>query len=217
MTADVIDPAFFYAPGGRLMPVGGLDNVAAWRHLCALVARDPLDLESQTRRVLLACQPGMQERLFGALVDLFLALGSRGHGLRRQLLEQAHTLLDPDDEQFLQRHLERGLPRDAALPEGSGSVLDAAVMGVSQMVGHSRSTTTGNAGGPLAQAVDMLDNGDLAGARALLEAAVLEAPADVAMVQELQTIYRHSRDDAGRAAMVQRLQARWGEVPELWR
>ncbi|PXW94159.1 hypothetical protein C7444_11553 [Sphaerotilus hippei] len=209
------DPAFVYLPSGRLSPIDGLDDLPAWRHLSAQVARDRLDLESQVRRVLLACRPALRDRLFGALLDLFLALDTRGVELRRQVLDQCGEHLEAEDEQFLRRHLERGLSADVPLPAGSAALLDPSISGARHLVAFQRRSVS-ESQGPLAEAIERLENGDLEGARTLLEAAVLREPGDEALARELQGIYHHSRDDAGRQAMVQRFQDELGHVPMLW-
>ena len=66
-----IDPVFAYMRAGRLDCPPGVDPLAAWRHLSGQVARDALDVEAHVRRVLLACQPPLTERAFGALVDIW--------------------------------------------------------------------------------------------------------------------------------------------------
>jgi hypothetical protein len=128
-TAWPVDPVFTYQRSGRLDAEYGADALAAWRHLSCLVARDPLDLEAQTRRVLLSTQPPHQVQNFGALIDLFLALGDKGRGLRKALLDVSRTCLAEEELRFLDAHLDAGLARRATLPSGTGSVLDAAEIG----------------------------------------------------------------------------------------
>lgn len=215
-TGYPIDPAFQLVRGARLVPWDDMDSGWAWRHLCSSVARDPLDLESHSRRVLLALRLSDADRLMAAMVDLFLALGPRGMGLRRRLLDLAAAQLEAEDALFLRDHLASGLPVGTPLPAGCASVLDVSLMGQRHMVGHHREVQA-SAQGPLAQAVEMLDLGDVDGARALLESAVLEAPDDEPLARELQVIYRHSRDDVGRARLVGELESRWGRIPAAWR
>ncbi len=218
-SAYPIDPVFQFVPGARLAPWDDIDPAAAWRCLQGQVARDSLDLEAHVRRVLLAQHLGAADRLFSALVDLFLALGPRGVELRRRMLDEAAPLLDAEDAHFLRAHLEVGLAPGTPLPAGSSSVLDASVWGTRTLAQRSSASVPAPASaeqGPLARAIEMIDDGDLEGARALLEAAVLDAPDDPDLARELQTIYHHSRDGSAQAALVQRLQARWGRVPDVW-
>lgn len=209
-----IDPVFAYVRAGRLDCPPGVDPLAAWRHLSGQVARDALDVEAHVRRVLLACQPPLTERAFGALVDLFLALGDRGRGLRRQLLDQAEPWLDPQDAHLLRVHLDSGLPRGTRLPAQDWSLFDSAVLGASAMVELQRREVARET--PFQQAMSLLEYGDLEGARGMLEEALLDAPQDDEVLRELLAIYRHSRDDTGKAEMADRLVARHGAVPAGW-
>jgi GNAT superfamily N-acetyltransferase len=208
------DPLFVFARAGRLDCPPGLDVQDAWRHFSMQVARDPLDIEAHARRVLLASRPPLTDRAFGALVDLFLALGDRGRGLRRQLLEQALPWLDPDDAHFLRSHLDTSLPRGAQLPTQRWSVLDTAVLGSLNMVGLQRREVAQET--PFQQAMSLLEYGDLSGARGMLEVALLEEPGHEEVCRELLAIYQHSRDDTGKAEMADKLVARHGALPSGW-
>lgn len=209
-----VDPVFVYAGVDRLMPSDLCEPVDAWRHLSAQVARDPLDLTAHVRRVLLACQPPLTHYAFAALVDLFLALGSQGRGLRQVMLERAEIWLDPDDAYFLRAYLDLGLRVEHSLPTAAGSVLDRAVSGSAQMVSRQRIEVVEDT--PLERAMSLLDHGDLEGARTLLEESLLADPSDTQIATELLLIYRHSRDDAARTAMAAKLQARGAALPDGW-
>lgn len=208
------DPMFVFTRAGRLDCPPGMDTQDAWRHFTMQIARDPLDIEAHTRRVLLASRPPMTDRAFGALVDLFLALGDHGRSLRRQLLEQATPWLDPDDAHFLRLHLETRLSRGAQLPTQRWSVLDTAVVGSLSMVGLQRREVEQET--PFQQAMSLLEYGDLAGARGMLETALLDEPDNEEVNRELLAIYQHSRDDAGKAEMADKLVARHGALPTGW-
>jgi hypothetical protein len=205
---------FVFARGGRLDCPSGMDVQDAWRHFSMQIARDPLDIEAHARRVLLASRPPLTDRAFGALVDLFLALGDNGRSLRRQLLEQASAWLDPDDAHFLRLHLDTRLSRGAQLPTQRWSVLDTAVVGSLAMVGLQRREVAQET--PFQQAMSLLEYGDLAGARGMLELALLEEPDNEEVNRELLAIYQHSRDDAGKAEMADKLVARHGALPSGW-
>jgi hypothetical protein len=208
------DPMFMFVRAGRLDCPSSTDVHDAWRHFSMQIARDPLDLEAHARRVLLASRPPLTDRAFGALVDLFLALGHRGRALRRQLLEQADPWLDPDDAHFLRAHLDTELPRGAQLPTQRWSVLDTAVLGSLNMVGLQRREVAQET--PFQQAMSLLEYGDLTGARGMLEAALLEEPDNEEVNRELLAIYQHSRDDSGKAEMADKLVARHGALPSGW-
>lgn len=209
-----VDPVFTYARGGRLEGGYSTDAQAIWRHFSALVARDPLDLEAQVRRILLACQPPHRDKAFGALLDLFLALGDQGVGLRRMMLEVAQPCIESDEARFLAAHIDTGLARNALLPAGTGAILDCAVIGSFQAVRHERQALAPTS--RVEEAISLLDHGDLPGARALLEEILIEDPTDVNATQELLAIYHHSRDAEAQQAMRTRLLERHGALPPAW-
>jgi hypothetical protein len=199
-----ISPIFVHQRGGRLDLLGQGDQVAAglppcapaqaWRYLTALVARDALDLEAHARRVMLACQPEFHDRLFGALLDVFLVLGSNGRGLRTSLLDKARV------------HLE--------LPAQAGAVHDRGVLGTLQLVNHQRAASRELT--LFEDAMARVDEGDLDGARQLLERALLDDPTQADVSRELLNIYQYARDDAAKAAMHERLRERHGAAPAGW-
>jgi hypothetical protein len=64
--------------------------------------------------------------------------------------------------------------------------------------------------------MSLLEYGDLAGARGMLEVALLEEPDHEEVCRELLAIYQHSRDDTGKAEMADKLVARHGALPPGW-
>lgn len=222
--ATDISPVFAHQRGGRLdllaqgehLAAGlpACDQAGAWRYVTALVARDPLDLEAHARRIVMACQPELRDRLFGALIDVFLALGSRGRGLRAALLDKARAHLESDELHFLEQHLEHGLSPLAQLPSQAGSVHDRGVLGTVHLVAHQRVAARELSAHE--EAMARIDEGDLDGARHLLEKALLEQPDQVDVMRELLDIYRYTRDDTAKAAMLERLRERHGAAPAGW-
>lgn len=213
-TITSIDPAFAYPAGGSLHVHPAADPQSVWRHLSSLVARDPLDLESQVRRVVQAVDNGDATHAWSALIDLFLALGPRCRSLRSDMLDRARPLLAPEDVDFLRRSLDAGLLPGADLPLGSQSILDAGLIGHVGMIRHERVQAVEQS--VAEQAAALLDQGDLDAARSLLEDALVQNPDDEAVSRELLAIYRHSRDNQAVAAMRDRLTARHGKVPASW-
>lgn len=209
-----IDPAFAYGEPGSLDAHSGSDGWSVWRHLSSAVTRDPLDIEAHVRRVRLARQLDVAGMVFSALVDAFIALGTHGLALRRRLLDSSRDLLGSEEAHYLEQALERGLFRGQDLPLGTQSVLDPGLMSNQAMVRHVRAQVA--AMGVVEQAGALLDQGDLPGARALLEQALLANPQDTAVSQELLAIYRHSRDSQAEAAMRDQLAARFGKAPAPW-
>ena len=212
--APGIDAAFAFQPAGRLHAPVGCDPRDAWQFLGSAVARDPLDVESHVRRVALATRERNTAWTFTALIDLFLALGPKGRTLRAVMLQSAKDCLSAEDTEFFEQSLDAGLSRGAGLPIGTQSMLDPGLMGAVDMIRHERAASVQQS--IAEQAADLVNHGDLAGARQMLEEALMHNPDDQAASQELLAIYRHTRDDNAEQGMRARLAARFGKVPAPW-
>jgi hypothetical protein len=209
-----VDPAFAYQPGGKLQAMPGSEPASVWRHLSSQIARDPLDLESHVRRVSLAADGGEPGQAFTAMVDLFLALGPKGRGLRSMLIRHAEKALTPEELDYLRAALDSGLSPGMDLPLGVHAALDPGLMNGTAMVRHSRAAAAERS--LVEQAGELLDHGDIEAARRLLEEALMQSPEDEAVSKELMAIYRHTRDTQAVAAMRDRLAERHGRVPAAW-
>lgn len=94
------------------------------------LARQPQDLRSHSRRVHLARRSGSREAIYGALVDLFIALAGRGVGLKSALLSQTAMQLGPPERLCLARHLASGIRADQCIePHPRRSVLSHGLIG----------------------------------------------------------------------------------------
>ena len=82
-----IEPSLFPVTG-RLQPIYGNEGwqSAYRRHLERKIQRNPRDLLAHTRRILLNYEARDEKACYGALIDLFLILGSRGLAIRENLL-----------------------------------------------------------------------------------------------------------------------------------
>jgi hypothetical protein len=209
-----IDAAFAYPPAGPLHAPAGCDSGDAWRHLTSAVARDPLDVEAHVRRVALATRERSSGHIFTALIDLFLALGPQGRALRALMLASARDGLTPEEAQFFEQALDPGLTRSAGLPMGTQSVLDPGLMGAVEMVTQARRAVAQQS--VAEQAAELVNHGDLDGARQMLEDALMQNPDDAAASQELLAIYRYSRDTQAENLMRERLTTRFGRTPAAW-
>ena len=213
-TGFSLDAAFAYQPAGRLLPDAACDGQDAWCHLSASVARDPLDLESHARRVVLAVHLSLHAQAVTALLDLFLATGNRALGLRQRLLHQAEACLAEEEQSFFQQHLVKGLVRGSELPLGTSAILDLGLMGQTNLVRHERAQPREESLAQMASA--LVDQGDLAAAQQLLEQGLADHPDDAEAARELLAIYRHSRNADAESTMRQRLQSLHGKLPTSW-
>lgn len=210
------NPAFGLADETRLRLGDGYDTLNARRYLVSRVSRDHWDLRAHLQRIYLALDDDTREDLlFGALVDLFLALGDKGKELRGTVLDMARDRLHEDDYLFLSTHLEKGLQRLDVLPITAGSVLDHGIFGNCHLVERQRAELLKDA-----DAVDIaimhLEHGDLDSARSVLEDALLKEPGQSAVEAELLEIYRRTRDEAGFLAMRKQLLAQGVALSADW-
>ncbi|MFN8038959.1 MAG: hypothetical protein U0Q07_07080 [Acidimicrobiales bacterium] len=102
--------------------------------LARRVARDPGDTRVHVERVNLALADGDAEAAYGALVDLFIALGRRGRGVRQRLAGGVRFLIGEERYQAVVAHLDDGLAANDPLPPAASSVLSTGVCGRREVV-----------------------------------------------------------------------------------
>lgn len=102
--------------------------------LARRVARDPGDTRVHVERVNLALADGDAEAAYGALVDLFIALGPRGRGVRERLAGGVRFLVGEERYQAVVAHLDDGLAANDPLPPAASSVLSTGVCGQREVV-----------------------------------------------------------------------------------
>jgi len=209
-----LDPAFVFSASGDLRPTEPCDPHQVWRSLTSQVARDPLNVESHTRRVLLAIENTWSLRLTSAMVDLFLALGTHGKDLRTELLVLAKPQLQDELISYFQSRLDSDSSPIETLPLGIFASLDGGLMGAANLVAQHRSPVPEET--ITERALHLIDIGEIAAAQALLETSLLETPDDSRLTEELLAIYRHNRDSRAETEMRHLLVERHGRLPLGW-
>lgn len=126
------DPEFRLPLGCFGLDVGPADRLML-DHLARKVVAMPGDLLAHTRRVLLAKRLEDPEETLGALVDLFIATGPRGRGLRQRLLDVCSPLLAGDRRRQLEERMATGWPADMTSPSVA-SLLPSGKTGSSAIV-----------------------------------------------------------------------------------
>ena len=201
----------------RLVPrhIGADLRSAYQRHLEQRIQRNPRDLNSHIRRALMYHALGDTERGFGALIDLFLILGTRGQQLRGRMLSKYREQLSPRQYNFLMSHFASGLTTAEPLPMATHSLLAKGVSGTTQIVirQYSQGTETET---PLVDARRCMADGDTAGAQAVLEAAVREDPGAADVCKELLGLYRSQDLSQAFFAIYAECFSRRLAVPALW-
>lgn len=182
-------------------------------YLCHCVTREPSDLRSHVRRVFLAHGRKNTVDLFGALVDLFIALGNKGSSLRQRMLEGAKENLEPRQYSLLRESLAGGLD-ERKVVFAPGAMLCRGVEGTLKLV-ESGAEKSREPRDPLVEAREYLEYSQLDEARHLLEEALMQDPRRQELHEELLEIYRSTRDQSNFAKMLGRLN-KGNPMPEQW-
>ncbi len=168
------------------------------------VTRNPLDLMSHTQRIRLYRELGDADGTYGALLDLFTALGDKGERLRKRLLQQACYFLEASHYEALMLCLEKKLPESTPLPVSPHAVLSDEAS-TAPLVRQLQTTVNGRGEDPLETACDLLNSGQLQQAQTTLEAALLISPQREEVSLELLQIYRHTDNRNGCITMLNKL------------
>jgi len=215
------EPAFTLADEHSLFVDGGDNADGAADFLAHAIARNPVDLRCHVQRIFLLRQQRQPAALAGALLDLFISLGSRGRPLRERLLNASVASLDPASAGFLRERLSSGLSATSALPDEADAMLAAGIRGDTPVVVNGVSA----AGQPeksaldrdyLAEAQSFIEYGQLDLARKSLETGVTLLPEQRQMHQDLLELYQHTDDRDGFRRTQQRLNDMNNPFAELW-
>ncbi|HFC53053.1 MAG TPA: hypothetical protein ENJ43_01310, partial [Gammaproteobacteria bacterium] len=174
-------------------------------YLARSVARTPTNLIAQVQRINSCLAQRDSEGAYGALLDLFIALGEKGLLLRRRMLVQARPLLGEERSRALAQHLEKGLLATDPMPPSSHSMLSKGLTGTRQLVMRVDNDNDVRERDPLDDAIGYLEYSQIDKAQAILERALLEDPSRTDLHSNLLAIYRASGDSASFARMRSKL------------
>jgi tetratricopeptide (TPR) repeat protein len=182
------------------------------------ILENPADFRSHVQRILLLIDRGDEIDLQGALVDLYIALGDKGEGLKRRLLELAAPRLSRTVQAFLKQRMASGLkPWEAAVSRMRSSLLSLGFSGVHELVGRREASNTSGYADAVEEARACLEYGQVDEAREVLERALRQDPGNDVIAAELMEIYQYTRDDERLAIMRQFLLDAAPSEPEDWR
>jgi len=196
-------------------PVGGFET-RYLRHLEQRIHRNPRDLLSHVRRIVLWRALKDWDGVYGALIDLFLALGYRGRPLRSRLLGLASADLTPEQREFLSDHLEEGLDPDNVGASTARSCLSRHVSGTTSVVAGPQSGNKRDRN-LLAVAREALAKGDDATAQSILEGAIEADPGSDEVCLELLALYKRLNLRADFMRTYTMALGRQLARPDLWR
>jgi hypothetical protein len=208
------EPAFSIDGDKSVRLSGKMADSMASDYLAHWVAHHPLDLIRHVQRINLHSDRAEPERLFAALVDLFIALGERGVALRGRMLDGARQLLGHERVKLLQRSLASGLTANHHLGDIPGSMLGHPVGGVFDVV--TRSARPFVARSALEEARALVDEGHIDAAQSLLETALTDNPHDTELAEEVLLVYRATRNRQGYLRTRQMLEDA-DALPPAWR
>lgn len=185
---ESIEPVFHFTDRQGLRVSADDWPDKASRHLAHAVKRVPDDLHTHVQRIYFASQYRSQAETYGALVDLFISLGSRGKALRTQMLAVADAQLAGQSSEFLRATLETSLAAKDVVPGDAISMLSKGFIGSPDIISAPEQASTGNHD-PLNLARSHAEYGEFHSARALLEIELLQGRSTLEQEQLLLEIY----------------------------
>lgn len=167
------------------------ERVASYLLHC--ITRNPKNLLAHVQRINAVSARGSQSDIYSALLDLFVALGSQGLSLRRVMLAQVSSQLEPAQLIFLSTAIKVGVgARDVIIDPGASMLING-YSGCDELVTVHRHQG-GEKGDPLQQAMASIEFSDLEEARIILEDALYSDRADLNQQKLLLEIYRKTAD-----------------------
>ncbi len=213
----LLDPCFFSIKDYQQPLPEGLHETLL-NHLAHRIQRKPADLTAHIQRLKIYHQCDDREGQYGALLDLFIALGDKGKPLRLRMLRGISNRLTTSQLSLFKTGMVKEISSTAITPLARCSRLSGAVSGSVQIAGVLTETAQVPQENLIDEARDLLNSGQIEAAQALLEKALLETPTQKTLSLELLMIYRHTHNrDAFRTfyeAMVNRplaAQEKWNQ------
>lgn len=192
------------------------DMDGALTYLGHRILQHPNELRSHIQRILLLVRKNDGAALYGAMVDLLIALRGGGPALKQRMLEHARPLLTRTSYTFLARHLESGLlPCDPVLARVRSSLLRAGFCGHDRLVRRLESARE-TPRDVLEEARELIEYGQLDQALETLENSLLIDPGQDAVARELLDLYRRTGEMDRLAAMREQLMINFGAQPAVW-
>ena len=187
--------------------------------LAHAIARDPANLRAHTQRIYLHRRRGDRAELLGALIDLFIGLGSRGQALRIRLLRECGSLIGESVYRRLAAAISTGVTAADPLPATRTSLLSKGLEGQAIVVhdpGAAQATAVAGDRDFLAEAESHIEYGQLDEAKETLEQGLAIHPEDQRLHKDLLEVYRYTDDREAFTVMRANLQAQRNPHLGLW-
>ncbi len=207
--------AAFLIPGDTHLQLDAThwENKAA-DYLARAVARNPGDLRAHVQRALLHRKLRNAQCLYGALLDLFIALGEHGHNLKIRMLLTTGDHLETRHRDFLLSRLQDVIYASDVLEDTHCAVLPKGYSGSDTLVVVSNGEDGYN---PLEQARLLLSHGQSYEAQQLLEPLVIANPDSTDLHRLLLDIYQQTGDKDSFGQTLERLRGAGSRLLGIWR
>jgi tetratricopeptide (TPR) repeat protein len=196
----------------------GVDRDHWTTYLAYISSEQPDNLLNHVRRIFTHLKYKQSEQLYGAMVDLFIALGDKGERLRFNLLQKSKKVISQEHYDLFLTHFKQGLQPHHSLPASQHSVLGNFISGDMRFVTkHDTAQQTHNREiDPLELAKEELNYGNTTVAQEILEEALLQSPARLGLHYSLLEIYRYTRSIDDLINMEKRLGDKIGNAQTAW-
>lgn len=158
------------------------------------ISNNPNDLLAHLQRVTAHYHSGTPDTLYGALLDLFVVLDTKGYALRQRLLAKCAPLLGIEQQQTLDASLQSGLNKTDVTPLPSLSRLIPANVGTLHLLERQGGPRVVESFNALDEARDLIDSGFIDEARMLLETLLFRQPECEETSKELLDLYRYTKN-----------------------
>ncbi len=159
------------------------------------VVRRPQVLSNHVKRILLYVDLANADRLYGALIDLFIVLDGRGDNLRQRMLQASCALLDKERLNALEACEGRIGLAGGQIPDSKASLLNPGLVGTSVLLNSfTEQIGSGAQRDPLVEAREYIEYSQIELARSVLEKAILEDPNRQELQVDLLEIIRSTGD-----------------------
>jgi hypothetical protein len=212
--------AFQETSNNGLSPPTGVERDHWATHLAYISSREPKNLLNHVRRVFIHLKLKQPDPLYGALVDLYIALGDKGDHLRFNLLKKAKRLISQEQYELFLTHFQQGLQPHHQIPASQYSVLGNFFIGEMRYVRdeqiQQQADNHNHDIDPLELSRQELSYGNTAVAQQILEEALMQSPSRLGLHYSLLEIYRHTRSLDDLLSMEKRLGEDIGITQTAW-
>ncbi|MFC1749178.1 FimV family protein [Pseudomonadota bacterium] len=152
------------------------------------------DLVVHVHRVVAHYHAGCSDGLYGALLDLYITLGSKGFALRKRMYEKFAPYLKSEHRAALRKGLQSGLKAEDNVPDSHVSRFKHPNLGNTYLIEKKGDDVVRVDFDALDEARDLIDSGFIDEARMLLEEILTSQPECEETNKELLDIYKYTKN-----------------------